>query len=154
MTDMPPGNAALAAKVAAPPLADLPDWRVAEVLNAPDPSLPTIVTLEQTLLSPAGIMVILGPERGAAVLTAIETAAAVDPVMRWVLYILKNGGVDTGHVFIRDGLDNLVAASVMTAAEAEALKATAERRRFPSWAEHNGVEVTARSVGLARGARE
>ena len=154
MADMLSGNAALAAKVAAPPLADLPDWRVAEVLNAPDPSLPAIVTLEQTLFGPAGIMVILGPERGAAVLTAIEAAADVDPVMRWVLYILKNGGVDTGHVFIRDGLDNLVAASVMTAAEAEALKATAERRRFPSWAEHNGVEVTARSVGLARGARE
>ena len=148
------GNAALAAKVSAPPLTDLPDWRVAEVLNAPDPSLPAIVTLEQTLFGPAGIMVILGPERGAAVLTAIEAAAAVDPVMRWVLYILKNGGIDTGHVFIRDGLDGLAAASVMTAAEAEALKATAERRRFPSWAEHNNVEVTARTVGLARGAKE
>ena len=154
MTDMPPGNAALAAKVSAPPLADLPDWRVAEVLNAPDPSLPAIVTLEQTLFGPAGIMAILGPERGAAVLSAIKTAAAVDPVMYWVLYILKNGGIDTGHVFIRDGLDGLAAASVMTAAEAETLKATAERRRFPSWAEHNNVEVTARTVGLARGAKE
>ena len=148
------GNAALAAKVSAPPLTDLPDWRVAEVLNAPDPSLPPVVTLEQTLFGPAGIMVILGPERGAAVLTAIEAAAAVDPVMRWVLYILKNGGIDTGHVFIRDGLDGLAAASVMTPAEAETLKATAERRRFPSWAEHNNVEVTARTVGLARGAKE
>ena len=154
MADMPPGNAALAAKVSAPPLADLPDWRVAEVLNAPDPSLPAIVTLEQTLFGSAGIMAILGPERGAAVLSAIETAAAVDPVMYWVLYILKNGGIDTGHVFIRDGLDGLAAASVMTAAEAETLKATAERRRFPSWAEHNNVEVTARTVGLARGAKE
>ena len=148
------GNAALAAKVSAPPLADLPDWRVAEVLNAPDLSLPEIVTLEQTLFGPAGIMAILGPGRGAAVLSAIETAAAVDPVMYWVLYILKNGGIDTGHVFIRDGLDGLVIASVMTAAEAETLKATAERRRFPSWAEHNNVEVTARTVGLARGAKE
>ncbi len=145
---------ALAAKVSAPPLADLPDWRVAEVLNAPDLSLPPVVTLEQTLLGLAGVMTTLGPERGAAVLSAIETAAASDEVMRWVLYILKNRGVDTGHVFVRDGLDNLAAASVMTVAEAEALKATAERQRFPSWAEHNGVEVTARSVGLARGARE
>lgn len=151
---MTSGNAALATKVAAPPLTDLPDWRVAEVLNTPDPSLPPVVTLEQTLFGPAGIMAILGPERGATVLSSIETAAASDPVMYWVLYILKNGGVDTGHVFIRDGLDNLAAASVMTVAEAETLKATAERRRFPSWAEHNGVEVTARSVGLARGARE
>jgi len=125
-------------------LADLPDWRVAEVLNAPDLSLPPVVTLEQTLLGLAGVMT----------LSAIETAAASDEVMRWVLYILKNRGVDTGHVFVRDGLDNLAAASVMTVAEAEALKATAERQRFPSWAEHNGVEVTARSVGLARGARE
>lgn len=61
------GSAALAAKIIAPPLADLPDWRVAEILNAPDPSHPAIVTLEQTLFGPAGIMAILGPERGADV---------------------------------------------------------------------------------------
>jgi threonine aldolase len=50
------------------------------------------------------------------------------------------------------GLDDLAAATVITATDAQILKASAERRRFPSWAEHNQIEVTARSVGLARGA--
>ena len=109
----------LAERVAAADLAGLPDWRVAELLNSPDPSLPEVVTLEKTLLGPAGIMVALGPEAGARVLNAIEAGAVQDAMLRWVFYILK---------------------------------ASAERRRFPSWAEHNQIEVTARSVGLARGA--
>jgi hypothetical protein len=144
----------LAQRVAAADLAGLPDWRVAELLNIPDPTLPEIVTLEQTLLGPAGIMVVLGPDGGARVMSVIEALAAQDAKMRWVLYILQNGGIDTAHVFIRDGLDGLAAAQVITAADAQTLKATAERRRFPSWAEHNQTEVTPRSVGLARGAKE
>jgi hypothetical protein len=144
----------LSQRVAAADLAGLPDWRVAELLNIPDPSLPEVVILEQTLLGPAGIMVALGPDNGTAVLTAIEAVAAKDPKMRWVLHILQNRGVDTAHVLIRDGLDGLAAASIITAAAAKTLKATAERRRFPSWAEHNQIEVTPRSVGLARGAKE
>jgi hypothetical protein len=142
----------LAERVAAADLAGLPDWRVAELLNSPDPSLPEVVTLEQTLLGPAGIMVALGPEAGARVLNAIEAGAMHDAKLRWVFYILKDGGVDMAHVFVRSGLDDLASAAIITATDAQILKATAERRRFPSWAEHNQIEVTARSVGLARGA--
>jgi hypothetical protein len=75
-----------------------------------------------------------------------------DATLRWVFHILKDGGVDTAHAFVRAGLDDLAAATVITATDAQILKASAERRRFPSWAEHNQIEVTARSVGLARGA--
>jgi hypothetical protein len=45
-----------------------------------------------------------------------------------------------------------VPAGIITTAQANQLKALGEKRHFPSWAEHNEIEVTARTVGLARGA--
>jgi hypothetical protein len=54
----------------------------------------------------------------------------------------------------RAQIDGLVTAGVLTAANGAKVKAIGEFRRRPSWAEHHKVEVTARTVGLARGAKE
>jgi hypothetical protein len=144
----------LTSRVTAPDLAALPDWQVADILNTPDLSLPAVLTLEKTLVGFGDVMRVLGPEAGAGFLDAVEKLSATMPTLKWALRIMAADGINTADSVARGQIDSLVAAKLLTAAQGNALKATAERRRFPSWAEHNGVEVTARTVGLARGAKE
>lgn len=132
----------------------LPDWQAAEVLNAPDQSLPEIVGLVEYRASPASIMGAIGATEGAALLDRIQQQAATNSLLKWAMVALTGPrGLDIGDPAVRQQIDALTPA-VFTAAQAAAIKALAERRRYPSWAEANGVEVTARSVGLARGAKE
>ena len=144
----------LNARVTAPDLAALPDWQVADLLNTPDPSLPAVVTLERTLVGFGDVLRVLGPDAGAAFLDALEALSATMPRLKWALRIMAADGINTADPAARGQIDALVSAQLLTDAQGSALKATAERRRFPSWAEHNGIEVTARTVGLARGAKE
>lgn len=144
----------LANRVAEPNLAALPDWRVAEILNSPDSSLPEVITLESTIVGPGGIMDVLGAVPGASFLNSLELMAQTNEVIRWAMYVLKSSGIDMANAIVRSRLDDFVGDGILTPAQAAALKGLAERRRFPSWAEHNGIEVTARTVGIARGARE
>lgn len=144
----------LNARVTAPDLVDLPDWQVASLLNTPEPLLPAVVTLEKTLVGFGDVMRVLGPDAGAAFLDAVEKLSVTMPTLKWALRIMAADGINMADPVARGQIDSLVAAKLLTAAQGNALKATAERRRFPSWAEHNGVEVTARTVGLARGAKE
>jgi hypothetical protein len=148
----------LAQRLGVPPhpqteLSGLPDWQAAEVLNAPDPSLPETVTLERTLVGPAEIMDALGPEAGAAFLSAVEAASSSSAVLHWGMYEIKNGGLDVARDNVRTQIQSLAQAGMLTNAQSQTLLALAERRKRPSWAEANGIEVTARTVGLARGAR-
>lgn len=144
----------LTARVTALDLADLPDWQVADMLNMPDSSLPAVVTLERTLVGFGDVLRVLGPDAGAAFLDAVEKLSTTTSTLKWALRIMAADGINMADPVVRGQIDALVAAKLLTAADGNALKATAERRRFPSWAEHNGIEVTARTVGLARGAKE
>jgi len=141
----------LAEKAAEPALAALPDWQVAAILNAPDSSLPEIVELVPRMIGPGTIMNELGAEMGAAALDALETLQAAVPHVKWAMILLKGAGLDVGSAVVRSQIDGLVPA-ILTTQQANALKALGEKRRYPSWAEHNEIEVTARTVGLARGA--
>jgi hypothetical protein len=68
------------------------------------------------------------------------------------MILMKGGGLDVGSVVVREQIDGLVPAGIITTAQANQLKALGEKRRYPSWSEHYEIEVTARTVGLARGA--
>ena len=142
----------LAEKVQETALASLPDWRVAEILNQPDDSLPEIVELVPRMIGPGTIMNELGASTGAAALDALEDLAAQVPHVKWAMILMKGGGLDVGSQVVRAQIDGLVPAQIITQAQANQLKALGERRRYPSWAEHYDIEVTARTVGLARGA--
>ena len=142
----------LAEKVTESALASLPDWRVAEILNQPDDSLPEIVELVPRMIGPGTIMNELGAATGAAALDALEDLAAQVPHVKWAMILMKGGGLDVGSVVVRAQIDGLVPAQIITTAQANQLKALGEKRRYPSWAEHYDIEVTARTVGLARGA--
>ena len=142
----------LAEKVQEPALAILPDWRVAEILNQPDDSLPVIVDIVKTFIGPGTVMDEFGAEDGAAALNALDALQAAVPHVKWAMVLLTGAtGLNVGSPVVRAQIDGLVP-SVLTAEQAQALKVLAEKRRYPSWAEHYEIEVTARTVGLARGA--
>lgn len=143
----------LAARLAEPDVADLPDWQAADRLNEPDPSLPVVIEWRQTAIGIGGIMDALGPSAGATLLDALETLAETQPVIRWGLEMIRADGVDLARPSARSQLASLVAAGVMQQTEADALLALSRVERHPSWAEANGITVDARAVGLARGGR-
>jgi hypothetical protein len=132
---------------------DLPDWAVADILNRPDPSLPQIIEYQERLFGVGTILTILGMDVGVQVLDALESASSDSTTIRWAMVLLKGNGIDAGNPVVRQQIDSLVDKGVLSKASADALKALGEIRRFPSWAEYNGMEVTARAVGLARGGK-
>ena len=149
----------LAQRLGVPPhpstdLTGMTDAEAAAVLNAPDPSLPEIVVHEKTIVTPAVIMRTLGKASGAQFLTALETASTDVDELKWGFWELKNGGLDIADPVVRAGVTELAQGPIplLTAAHRDAILALSERRRFPSWAEANNIDVTARTVGLARGA--
>lgn len=143
----------LAARLAQPDLADLPDWAAAERLNAPDPSLPELVELRPTLIGPAAIMAALGADDGAALLDALERLASERPPVKWAMRLIERDALDAGSLAVREQVSGLAARGAISEVQAAKLLRIGEHRRRPSWAEANGVEVTARTVGIARGAR-
>lgn len=132
-------------------LLDKPDWEVAEILNKPDPSLPDIVTLKSRQFGIGTILEIFGPIAGPAFLENLETLSNVDPLIKWSLVLLRAATLDAASPTLRGAIDQMVATNVMSAAHGAQIKALGEERKSPSWAQMNGVEVTARTVGLARG---
>lgn len=132
---------------------DLPDWQVAEILNQPDASVDEVVTVRSTLVGIGSMLVALGPDRGAAFLDTIEAAAQSRAAIRWALYCLKQGDLDVGLSVVRAEIAALAGLGILTQAEVDSILALAETRHRPSWAEHNGITVTARTVGIARGAK-
>lgn len=131
---------------------NLPDWAAERVLNTPDSSLPVLVELRERLFGIGTILSVLGVDRGAAFLDDLEALAAQSPAIRWAMVLLRGAGIDAGNQTVRDQIDNLVVAGLLSVEEGQRLKGLGEERRYPSWAEANGVEVTARTVGIARGA--
>jgi hypothetical protein len=68
-----------------------------------------------------------------------------------ILPVIDRGDLEVSSNSVRTMIDTLAALGQMTQAQAIALKALANDVN-QSWAEANGVEVTPRTVGLARGA--
>ena len=130
---------------------DLPDWQAADVLNAPDARLPEIVTLKSRPFGIGTILEVFGVEAGTVFLDTLETLSAQQPLLKWSMVLLKDGTLDAASPALRTQLDGMVVSDLITFLQAMAIKGLAEERRVPSWAEANGIEVTARTVGLARG---
>jgi hypothetical protein len=146
--------ATLSERVIKPDLVGLPDWQVAEILNEPDQTLPVIVTLKSTSSGPGGVMQAIGPDAGAQFLDNLETLATSVPKIRWAMQIIRSNGLDMSDPDVRSQIDSFAASGLLSASNAQKLKALGEVRRHPSWAEFHEIVVTARTVGLARGAQE
>lgn len=145
---------ALSQRLAEPDVVALPDWAAADRLNAPDPNLPPRITLAPTRIGPGTVMAALGPSAGAALLDSLTALAAQSRPIHWALTVIMRGELDLNVAGARDQVDQLAAAGVLTSAQASTLKALAEVREAQSWAQVHNIEVTARTVGLVRGAKE
>jgi hypothetical protein len=147
-------NALLMTRLAQADVSDLPDWAAAEVLNAPDAALPVVVTWERTNTGVGSILRALGPQDGAVLLDNLAAMATTDVVLRWGLRTLERGVLDLSLPSTRAQIDALLTAGAMTTAQRNALFLLSRRERHPSWAEANNINVDARAVGIARGAKE
>lgn len=145
---------ALATKVAEPAYIGLPDWQVADLLNAPDTALPVVYcdvatadAREIMLATGEWAAIILAPQnmgiplelRGACIVVR-DTITLTSAVRTSVASI---------RAAVNTALGGLVLAGIITQGTLDAVSSL--MKRHPSWAEANGVKVDARAVGLARG---
>lgn len=144
----------LEAKIQEPQFNNLPDWQVADILNSPDSTLPSVycAVLKEDILS------ILMTNN---IWTTIKIKAAQDleilenKLCGLVYDVLTIGGAQitlTNQKVLTsflDTLDGLLQSSIINQDVYNEIitKAT----KHPSWAEVFNVEVTPRTVGLARG---
>lgn len=149
----------LAARVAQPDMQGLPEWQVAEILNAPDPTLPKVNDVVSVNDARELLMSSLTPDATRTVWVAVLLTAEdrAHPVRAMALTLQEtilrasviNFAEPKTNMMVVAVLNALVDASIMTAETKNALLALGERQQ--SWSEANKIEVTARSVGLARG---
>lgn len=137
----------------------VPDWEVADALNAPDATLP-LAHKDVPISSARGILITSGswPK---IVLAAENTATPVELrslciTTRDAMIYLDNMSTSDPEVYasIVAICDGLLAATLISQATHTKLVALADRQQ--SWADvnNNGVAVTSRDVGLARGAKD
>jgi hypothetical protein len=144
----------LAARIAQPDLAGLPEWKVAEILNAPDDSLPKV---RRSVNKRDAQEILLASGEWAQVYMVAENTAAPAQLrgacinLRDTIRLTETIAMDNPAIYaaVDAVLSGLVAAQFLTAQTRGALLALADQPQ--SWAEANNIEVTARSVGLARG---
>ncbi len=114
--------AALRAALQAGDLVSLSDAEAAAKLNTETVS----ILKPGTYLAEGGILLVLGPTLGDATLSAIEQAAAGNSLLARIVRILRAqgaGGIDVGDPVVQAQLDGFVAAGIISAEAAAALKA-------------------------------
>jgi len=137
-------------------LIDLPDWQVSEILNSPDTSLPIIIEYKETSIGYGSILEVLGAEEGAEFLDSLENLSTTVPIIKWAMQIIDKSLLDLSSSITRTQLQTIVdpPLNLLTQSQVDAIIALSKRERYPSWAEYNQIEVTAKAVGLARGGVE
>jgi hypothetical protein len=151
----------LAERLQQPDVADLPEWAAAALLNTPDAANGTMrvgvpASRARSLLKQRGEWVPLIQARSDASLSAplryivIEMLEALTPVQGEydATIRMSHAGV---YARVQTGMAALVSAGILTAATRDAVLALADAPL--SWAQANGIEVTDRTVCIARGAK-
>jgi hypothetical protein len=134
--------------------ANVPDWQIADDLNAPDVNLPFVycdvatADAREIMLATGGWAAIITASTNANIPTELRDACIL---ARDTLTLTNN--IRTSDAAIRMAvniaLGGLVLAGIITQGTLDAVSSL--MKRHPSWAEANGVKVDARAVGLARG---
>lgn len=148
----------LAERVAQPDMAGLPEWQVTNLLTAPDQTLPLVSIAVSVADARQLLMASLTPDQTTNAWVAIllvaddvssparKPALAIREAIRAASVINMRNPMEA--MMVNATLTALVQAAVITAETRDALLALSQRR--PSWAEHHQIEVTPRSVSLAR----
>lgn len=143
-------------KVAEPQFNGLPDWQVANMLNAADPALP--IKKQDVPTSDVREILLSNGDWPKVVLSSDDTQIPLE--LRGACIILRDTILHTTTIRTsvlsiltktQEVLSGLLTAQVISQASYDALMALTDRH--PSWAEHNNLPaITARDVGIARGA--
>jgi len=141
-------------KVLESELIDLPDWKVAELLNSPDISLPIIIEWEKTNIGFGIILLTLGLNEGVTFLDQLSSLSSNNSSIKWLLKIMELESLDLSNSVIREQIIGLSQPqiNILTNEQLEKLLSISKRSRHPSWSEYNNIVVNSRTVGLARGA--
>jgi len=141
-------------KVLESELIDLPDWKVAELLNSPDISLPIIIEWEKTNIGFGLILLTLGLNEGVTFLDQLSSLSSNNSSIKWLLKIVELESLDLSNSVIREQIIGLSQPqiNILTNEQLEKLLSISKRSRHPSWSEYNNIVVNSRTVGLARGA--
>lgn len=152
----------LAERIAQEDVRTLPDWRVAEVLNAPDKSMGTKI-VDIATSDVMGILLTMGdwpnvvlaaqgvmPSGDKAPLAVQRVAVLVRDTLLHMTQI-QTSKPDRYEATMA-ALAGMQAAGLITRETQEALAALPLYGQ--SWSEANQVDVTAQSVGIARGGRK
>lgn len=145
---------ALQTRIAESDLASLPDWDVAERLNTPDPTLPRTYG---SILNADVLRILIAFNVWANIVdksknsqNANEKALCLNIVdsvsTRDYTFDLSNSEIRTPFEAM---LNSAISAELVTQEQGAFI--LSEVYRLQSWAEYNNIEVTARTVGLARG---
>lgn len=144
----------LSQKVAEFP-ADTPDWQIANALNTKDAALPTVYC---DVVTVDAREVLLATGEWSALVIAAENEAT-PALLRGACIVARDTltltqTIRTSNQSIRGAvevaLNGLVLGGIIAQSTKDAVSALMITNQ--SWAEANGVEVTPRTVGLARGA--
>ena len=151
MSDATVQSHMLARRVLEPDLAGLPDWQVAEKLNAPDSAIAPIVEWRSTQFGIGHVLDCLGLDAGSAVLDALSELAKTQSSAKWNMRLIEANSFDLSRPSARDQLSQMELNGFIDCAQHEKLLGSARVERHPSWSEKYNVFVDARAVGLARG---
>lgn len=149
----------LAARISQPDLVDLPDWRVAAILNAPDPAFGLVTvpvpvadarqvlmsSLTPDLSTTAWVAILLVADDGAN--TARKAALAIREAIREATVINMTDPMEAGMVMAT--LSALINTTIITEETRDRLLALSQKEQ--SWAQANGITVTEDSIFTARG---
>jgi hypothetical protein len=145
---------ALQTRIQEPDLVNLADWEVADILNTPDPNLPPTYG---SILNADVMRLLIAFNVWASIVdksqnsqNANEKALCrniVDSVsVRDYTFDLTDSEIRTPFETM---LSSAISAGLFTQEQGEFISSKAYR--LQSWAEYNNIEVTARTVGIARG---
>lgn len=141
-------------KVNEPQFAGLPDWEVARVLNAPDETLPMVF---QNILKEELISILMVGDKWLEIKENAKADINV-PTNRLCAQTFDALTVGGATLFLKNQkvldsftaiLTNLLATSLID--QAIYNEVLSKVMRYQSWAELHNLEVTARTVGIARG---
>ena len=157
----------LAARIAQDDLKDLPEWQVAQILNAPDPALPYVPTVFscRAISAPAAISGELGMlrviQRKGEIPADISPTGQAVPISTIGLAAIESllGAVEEDRIVdpntpgsSQKVLEMLSAVQQIGLLSEETINLIlAGTVRQQSWAEANQIEVTALSVSQAKG---
>ena len=138
--------------------ADDPDWRIADELNTPDAATYGLKTVD-AVVGDARALLMTSGAWGAICLTAEDTTKPLN--VRGLCITTRDAHLTLSTIRMTDPatamsiksmVDSLQAVGLISATTHDALLALGKAPA--SWADinNNGVQVTARDVGLARGA--